>query len=161
MHSLFKPIVAVLCLVFALCFLAPNAVADEFVYTYTVTFFDPAVYGATFTTNPMAAITAQTTILAADLASFSLTGSIYQGRTFASLTLDWGPLSDLIDFADCPAWYVSCTIGYYDGYPESDFSTPGTYSNVALTGNTLTVTDVTATPEPSSLALMLSRWGRK
>ena len=39
MPSLFKTVGAVLCLVFALCFAAPNAHADTFTYTYTGTNF--------------------------------------------------------------------------------------------------------------------------
>jgi hypothetical protein len=76
MLSPFKNLGAVDCLVFALRFAAPNA-ADEFVYTYTVT-FGPAIFSATFTNDPMAAVTAPTTILAGDLVSFSLTGNNYR-----------------------------------------------------------------------------------
>jgi uncharacterized membrane protein len=84
MLSPFKTLGAVVCLVFALRFAAPNA-ADEFVYTYTVT-FGPAIFGATFTTDPMGSVTAPTTILAGDLVSFSLTGNNYQGSSLESLT---------------------------------------------------------------------------
>jgi hypothetical protein len=58
---------------------APYAQADAFVYSYTVT-FDPPLYGATFTTKPMQAVTAPNAILTAtDLRSYSLTGSFYLG----------------------------------------------------------------------------------
>ena len=54
---------------------APYAHADSFVYTYTVT-FDPALYGATFTTKPMQTVTMSTTLIAVNLRSYSLTGSL-------------------------------------------------------------------------------------
>ena len=150
MPSLFKTLGVVLCLAFALCFVAPNAAADEFVYTYTIT-SNPSVYGGTFTTNPMAAVTAQVLILAADLASFSVTGSFYNpGLQF--LTLD--RLNQGYQAVGVPGNGVNLP----DGFTLSDYSTPGTYTSL-VTGNTLTVTDVTATPEPSSLALMLSGVG--
>jgi len=50
------------------------------------------------------------------------------------------------------------SIRFSDGYTLSDYSTPGTYTNTS-SGNILTVTGVTTTPEPSSLALMLSGVG--
>ena len=45
---------------------APYAHADSFVYTYDVT-FDPAVYGATFTTKPMQAAMSSDSQLLVDL----------------------------------------------------------------------------------------------
>jgi hypothetical protein len=152
MPSLFKTLGAVLCLVFALCFAAPNAVADEFVYTYTI---PGGSLASTFTTDPIAAITAPTTILAADLASFSLTGSEYQGSTLSSLTFNFFDTGNQrISYSDGVFNFVIVPI---DGYTLSDYSTPGTYTTTF--GNILTVTPVTATPEPSSLALMLSGVG--
>jgi hypothetical protein len=50
---------------------APYAHADAFIYTYTVT-FDPALYGATFTTKPMQAATTTTILTAVDFSSYSL-----------------------------------------------------------------------------------------
>jgi hypothetical protein len=52
---------------------APYAHADAFVYTYTVT-FDPSLYGATFTTKPMQAVTTNTILTAVDLRSYSFSG---------------------------------------------------------------------------------------
>jgi hypothetical protein len=152
MPSLFKTVGAVLCLVFALCFAAPNAVADEFVYTYTVT---PPILAATFTTNPMAVVTTETSILAGDLASFSLTGSFYQLDILVSLVLDYNSIGyQRINISG----NNSIGIIFSDNFALSDYSTPGTYT---IRSSTLTVTDVTtvATPEPSSLALMLAGVG--
>lgn len=148
MPSLFKTLGAVVCLVFALSFAAPNAAADEFVYTYTV--IEPAGFGATFTTNPIAAVTAPTAILAADLASFSLTGSAYQGSTLVSLLLNNGGAGGQVIILDNNVAILN------DAYALSDYSTPGTHTGGF---STLTVTSVTATPEPSSVALMLSGVG--
>lgn len=142
-----KAFIAVLGLVIGLCFAAPNAVADQFVYTYTI---GPSGFGSTFTTEPMSAVTAETTILAGDLASFSLTGSFFQGKTLTSLVLDAGGIGD--------QHIISSTgnVGSADGFLLSEYATPGTYTSGI---STLTVTDVTATPEPGSLALTLAAVG--
>jgi len=68
---------------------APYAHADAFVYTYTVT-SDPPLYGATFTTKPMQAVTApNATLTAVDLRSYSLTGSFYLA-SFDKFILNYG-----------------------------------------------------------------------
>jgi len=153
MHSLFKAFGAVLCLIFALSFATPNAAADH-VYTYTTT---PSQLVATFTTDPMAAVTTETTILAADLASFSLTGSFYQLDALVSLVLDYNNFGSQLGYQRINiSGNNSVGIVFPDNFALSDYSTPGTYTSFF---STLTVTDVTATPEPSSLALMLAGVG--
>ena len=146
MFRRFKALGAVLCLIFALSFATPNVAADQFVYTYAST---PSQLVATFTTDPMAAVTTEITILAGDLASFSLTGSFYQSATLVSLVSDYHSIGyQLINFGT--------SVVFPDNFALSDYSTPGTYTSGF---SNLTVTDVTATPEPSSIALTLSAVG--
>jgi hypothetical protein len=73
---------------------APKAHADTFTYTYTSdelncgTTGNCAVYS--WTTVAIAAVTSETTILAADLATFSLSGTPLAGCILSSVTLDVG-----------------------------------------------------------------------
>ena len=146
MANLFKTIGAVLCLVFALFFAAPNAHADSFTYTYTDT-----AMGFSWTTAAISAVTMQTVVSAADLIATSTSGST-AGCVIMSGVLDaFGQGTTVTNFTGCS--FVG--IAGNDGFALSVYSIPGTYANFE---DTLVVTAV-ATPEPSSLALMLSGVG--
>jgi hypothetical protein len=132
---------------------APYAHADSFVYTYTVT-LDPAVYGATFTTKPMQAVTTSTTLTPVDLASYSLTGSFYLG-TLDEFILDYGYAGDQAILTSNGLGTASATYSGDDEFPLIDYSTPGTYSN----GNRTDTLIVRETPEPATLGLMLTGVG--
>jgi hypothetical protein len=147
MPSLFKALGAVLCLVFALCLAAPSAHADSFTYTYTDTFL-----GLSLTTAAISAVTMQTTV--ADLTATSTSG-ITAGCGITSVGLDFGGLgSTFIKFSGCSLFNAFNP----DAFALSDYSTPGTYVSPLISSDTLVVTAV-ATPEPSSLAFMLSGVG--
>jgi hypothetical protein len=127
---------------------APYAHADAFVYTYTVT-FDPLLYGATFTTKPMQAVTAPNAILTAtDLRSYSLIGSFYLG-TLDEFILNYGGGGAQGILTSNGLGTASATYSSNDEFTLIDYSIPGTYSSGIAT---LTVTEV---PEPATLGLML------
>ena len=130
---------------------APYAHADALVYTYTVT-FDPPLFGATFTTKPIQAVTAPNAILTAtDLTSFSLTGSFYLG-TFDEFILNYGG-AGAQGILTSNGLGAGSTVSLIDEFTLIDYSTPGTYSS----GNaTLSVSRV---PEPATLDLMLAGVG--
>ena len=144
MHSLFKPIVAVLCLVFALFFAAPNAYADSFLYSYQNGFED-----FSWTTAAIPAVTMQTTVPAADLIAAS--GPL--GRVTTSVILDLGGIGGTATF------FTGCSHVAIEspdeGFTLADYSTPGFYT---VFDASLRVT-AAPTPEPSSLALMLAGVG--
>ena len=130
---------------------APYAHADSFVYTYTVT-FDPALYGATFTTKPMQTVTMSTTLIAVDLRSYSLTGSFYLA-SFDKFILDYGGGGDQAILTSNGLGTASATYSSNDMFPLIDYSTSGTYSSGIAT---LAVREV---PEPATLGLMLTGVG--
>jgi PEP-CTERM motif len=130
---------------------APYAHADSFVYTYTVT-FDPSLYGATFTTKPMQAATANTTLTVVDLRSYSLTGSFYL-TSFNEFILDYGGGGDQAILTSNGLGTASATYSSDDAFPFIDYSTSGTYSSGIAT---LIVKEV---PEPATLGLMLTGVG--
>ena len=132
---------------------APYAHADSFVYTYTVA-LDPAVYGATFTTKPMQAVTASTTLTTVDLRSYSLTGSFYLA-SFDKFILDYGGAGDQAILTSNGLGTASATYSGDDEFPLIDYRTPGTYSN----GNGTDTLIVRETPEPATLGLMLTGVG--
>ena len=151
MPSLFKALGAVLCLVFALCLAAPNAHADTFTYTYTNAFI-----GFSWTTAAISAVTMETAV--ADLTATSTSG-ISAGCGITSVVLDLGGLgSTFTKFSGCPPPLSLTNTAAPDGFALADYSTPGTYVSPSIPSDTLVVTAV-ATPEPSSLALMLSGVG--
>jgi len=131
---------------------APYAHADAFVYTYTVT-FDPPLYGATFTTKPMQAVTAPNAILTAtDLRSYSLTGSFYLG-TFDEFILNYGGGGAQGILTSNGLGTASATYSSNDEFTLIDYSTPGTYSSGIAT------LSVSSVPEPATLGLMLAGVG--
>ena len=145
MPTLFKPIGAVLFLVFALCVAAPNARADS-LFEYTVSSTDPFL-AFSFTTVPIPLSDLGVALPTSDLSAFSLTGSGYRGGPLTGVILDAGGVGIIhLSFASAatanPAFFAA-----------ADYSSPGTYTGAASA--TMVVTAV-ATPEPSSLALMLS-----
>jgi hypothetical protein len=131
---------------------APCAHADAFVYTYTVT-FDLPLYGATFTTKPMQAVTAPNAILTAtDLRSYSLTGSFYLG-TFDEFILNYGGGGAQGILTSNGLGTASATYSSNDKFTLIDYSTPGTYSSGIATLSVSTV------PEPATLDFMLAGVG--
>jgi hypothetical protein len=131
---------------------APYAHADAFVYTYTVT-FDPPLYGATFTTKPLQAVTVPNAILTAtDLRSYSLTGSFYLG-TFDEFILNYGGGGAQGILTSNGLGTASATYSSNDGFTLIDYSTPGTYSSGIAT------LSVSRVPEPATLDLMLAGVG--
>ncbi len=130
---------------------APYAHADAFVYTYTVT-FDPALYGATFTTKPMQAATTNTILTPADLRSYSLTGSFYLG-TFDEFILNYGGGGAQGILTSNGLGTASATYSSNDEFTFIDYSTPGTYSSGIAT------LSVSRVPEPATLDLMLAGVG--
>ncbi len=130
---------------------APYAHADSFVYTYDVT-FDPAVYGATFTTKPMQAVTMSRTLTAVDLRSYSLTGSFYLA-SFDKFILDYGGAGDQAILTSNGLGTASATYSSNDALPLIDYRTAGTYSSGVAT------LSVSRVPEPATLGLMLTGVG--
>jgi hypothetical protein len=148
MPSLFKTIVAVLCLVFSLCFAAPNARADS-LFEYTVSSTDP-FFAFSFTTVPIPLSDLGVALPTSDLSAFSLTGTGYRGGPLTGVILDAGGVGTIhLSFASDATANPSF-------FAAADYSSPGTYTGAASA--TMAVTAV-ATPEPSSLALMLSGAG--
>jgi hypothetical protein len=158
MHRLFKPIVAVLCLVFALCFLAPNAHADSIIegtLNFTVLSGGPTPTGSFI---------------------FDITVNY-----FTSFTVDWN--GGVFDYAAVfnslglpvavqgASWCAAAQDKFF--YPcapvgatfilNGQFRTPNVASFIdpfAGANGTYTVTEtLVPAPEPSSLALMLAGVG--
>ena len=119
---------------------APHARADSFTYTYSDN-------GISWTTTAISAVTMQTTVPAADLTATSNTGFVAGCTTSGVVLDDSGTGNITTDFSGCNVLVIS-----FGSFPLTDFSTPGTYE---LGGTTLVVTPAVATPEPSSVALML------
>jgi len=150
MRTLFKPIGASLCLVFALSFAAPNAHADSFTYTYTNTLF-----GFSWTTAAISGVTMETTVSAAGLTAASTSG-FATGCVITSVVLDGGGVGGTrTNVSGCGS---SPDITSRDTFALTDYSTPGTHVSPFIRFDTLVVTAV-ITPEPSSLVLMLSGVG--
>jgi len=150
MPTLFKTIGAVFCLVFALGFAAPNAHADSFTYTYT-----NALFGFSWTTEAISAVTMETTVSAAGLTAASTSG-FTTGCVITSVVLDGGGVGGTrTNVSGCGS---SPDITSADTFALTDYSTPGTHVSTVVRFDTLVVTAV-ATPEPSSLALMVSGVG--
>ena len=150
MPGIFKAFGALLCLLFALSFATPNAHADSFTYTYTDTDF-----GFSWTTAAISAVTMATTVSAANLTAASTSGPA-AGCVITSVVLDVGGFGGTeTDFSGCVQFN---SIGRFDKFTLTDYSTAGTHVSPLFPADTLVVTAV-ATPEPSSLALMLSGVG--
>jgi hypothetical protein len=122
---------------------APNAHADTL---YTYTFTDTTNFADTWTTRPIAAVTAETDIAAANLASYS--------------ALD-GLSEVILDYAGVGFQGVITPLGTtvitFDNFTIGEYSTPGTYTS-SNTGDTLSVSAI-QTPEPSTVGLMLAGIG--
>jgi hypothetical protein len=156
MLSPFKTLGAVVCLVFALCFAAPNAVADQFVYTVTST---------------LSGLSTQFSFIEPTIPS---SGTVISGLTQISgvtaTGLSWNSAVDglcstgigFISFSTSGCAAVLFSNGATSApFPGGSLLAPGTYTtNFIGTDATLTVNIAqTGVPEPSSLALMLSRVG--
>jgi hypothetical protein len=128
---------------------APAARADSFTYSYT--WSGPSA-GISFTTAPIAGVTMDTTVPAADLTAATNSGS-WAGCATTDVRLDVGGQGSTEAHLNGPACGV-LTVDIFDSYAQFDYTTPGTYTD-ALTKSTLVVIDVSAVPEPSSFALML------
>ena len=164
MPSLFKTICAVLCLVFGLCFAAPIAHADT-VFTVTGSFDNGAILSGTATINTSTGI-----VTAFDL---STTGAFVSGP-YTTVDPGQGPFFN--------QYFVSSTlsifgidllfpppgslVGYAGGSLCSDLvpctfisflAGPSPLATFNLTSGSLT--PQAATPEPSSLFLMLAGAG--
>jgi PEP-CTERM motif len=144
-----------------------------FVYTYTLS---ADGYSLTWTTNPMPVVTGFTQISAADLASYSVTGSAWAAYTLSDVILDitgstciGGCVGGVqgTAFTQPPDIFISSIYDANEGITPADYGTPGTYVNSGpiliedytccgvffIPGtDTLTVAD---TPEPSSLGTFL------
>jgi PEP-CTERM motif len=142
MPSLFKTIGAVLCLVFALSFAVPNAHADSYSATFTG---GPTALDVTFP-SPTLDITWQGFAFSITLPSSSLFTDLYS----------WG------SSRACANGICVARMDIFDSTHPSDtfsnsVSVPTSFSTSA---GFLTFTPVaTATPEPSSVALLLSGVG--
>jgi len=146
-------------------------------YVYTYTLSSPG-YDLTWTTDPIAAVTGQTQIFAANLASYSVTGSNWAGYALYSAIIDEPNCSGLnscqvtqFTSSSCltePGCFESDIFSTNDGLTLAEYSTPGTYTSNApievldytccgasfVSGTTsLTVSAVSPTPEPASIAL--------
>jgi hypothetical protein len=128
---------------------APGARADSFTYSYT---WSSASAGMSFTTAPIAGVTMDTTVPAADLTAATNSGS-WAGCATTSVRLDVGGQGSTEAHLNGSACGV-LTVDIFDSYAQFDYTTPGTYTD-AFTKSTLVVTDVSAVPEPSSVAFML------
>ncbi len=169
MPSLFKPIVAVLCLVFALCFAAPNAHADSLTdgtINFTVTSGSPTPTGSFVFDNTTSTFTSFTvdwdglvfdfTALANNLSATTIIGCASAG-VFTFLVNDGCGINDRFfsgNFLGTP--------GAVFGFGRlSVFSqlVPASGTGDGAVGTFTTQTTTVATPEPSSLAFMLSGVG--
>jgi hypothetical protein len=142
------------------------------VYTYTLS---ADGYSLTWTTNPMPVVTGFTPISAADLASYSVTGSAWAAYTLSDVALDLtgsdciGGVQDTA-FTQPPEIFLSSIYDPNEGITPADYSTPGTYVNSGqvliedytccgvffVTGtDTPTVANAIVTPEASSLGTFL------
>jgi hypothetical protein len=132
---------------------APSALANSCTYTYTQV--DLGITDFTWTTNAIPCVTSTDTFLpASSLASSSVNPS-YVPTPISAVGLDVG----------FPAGGIETDFGISGGVADgswtlSEYSTTGTYAESFFAGEetlTLTVaaTPVAATPEPSSVALML------
>jgi hypothetical protein len=146
MPSLFKTVGAVLCLVFALCFAAPNAHADEFVYTVTVgstqfSFIEPTITSSGFVDSGL---------------------TLTNGST--ATAFQWNSAASALCFGIGTPGDACVGIAFAGGgqtmffFPAGSFLAVGTYTDLESGEVTVNIAQ-TGVPEPSSLALMLSGVG--
>ena len=156
MPTLSKPIGAVLCLVFALCFAAPNAHADSFTPSFTCPGGGSGCFGPVLLpTAPDVTFPSPTFTITFDLVTFSLTLSAVDlpGDTYNwhADTSGFGPASSLFDFdITDTTTHESTNVSF--GSTDNPFQIFGLLTFTA-------VPTATPTPEPSSLALMLAGVG--
>jgi PEP-CTERM motif len=154
MPSLFKTIGAVVCLVFAICFAAPTAHADSLTdgtINFTVTSGSPAPTGFFVFDNTTSTFTSFTVGWDGVIYNFGTSGITLAELGSSGFWCAAGPVSLS---PGCPAEVVRLAILVLPEAPD-DFSGPFPVAN-----GTYTVTETAvATPEPSSLALMLSGVG--
>ena len=132
---------------------APSASADTlFTYAYTLSNnLTQTPYTISWTTEPIPAVTIDTTLGGAALTAVSCTGSfIGIGCSFSSVELDAGNVGNQITYSS-----FANSLGV-DGFPLADYGTAGTYTATNQVGSpdTLVVTAV-QTPEPATSVLML------
>jgi hypothetical protein len=115
-------------------------------YTYTWTWTaNPS--DVTFTTDPMPGVTTTTAISAADLASYDLSGSYWNGTTLDYVVLDFPPVGEMEIFS---TGYQELFSG--PGLTAADYTTPGVY----IYDNGYETLSVGAgVPEPSIWAMTL------
>ena len=148
MPSLFKTVGAVLCLVFALCFAAPNAHADSFTPIFTTTgcvgtCLLPTALDVTFPSPTTMTVTLDGLTTPVAIPSGDAVGDLYAWLAIAEKSRGL-LLFSLDDLTIIGGTSLSCG--------------GGVDINGAVACGTLTFSGV-STPEPSSLALMLSGVG--
>src|SRR5882724_976546 len=145
MPSLFKTVGAVLCLVFALCFAAPNAHAD-YIYTVSVgseqfSFIEPTIASSGFVDSGLTDISDSTATAVQwnSAASAVCFGISFPGDACVGIANVGGGQS--INF-----------------FPAGSFLAVGTYTDVEFGAVTVNIAQ-TGVPEPSSLLLLGSGVG--
>jgi hypothetical protein len=161
MPSLFKTVGAVLCLIFALCFAAPNAHADSITdgtFNFTVTIGSPTPTGSFVLDETTSTFTSLTV---------NWDGAVFTNFEILGFSLNAATLDDILAGG---GW---CAAGPADFSPScaepASFAAFGgettpealTFTNIfAEARGTYRVTETAvATPEPSSLVIMLSGVG--
>jgi hypothetical protein len=175
MPGLFKTIGAVVCLVFALSFVAPNAHADTFTYTYTGTNFATVV--SPYTTSDGVDGTVVLSAALPSNASFADESALLVSYSFTDGVQTLTNLNSTVlafNFTTSAGAIVQWSVGFVDGTQEIATFVPGNNINGEFGGSTTpgaphgSTFDVgswsgpvvaTATPEPGSLALTLAGVG--
>ena len=157
MPSLFKTVGAVLCLVFALCFAAPNALADS-IDTFDIT-ASPGGIGGTLTVD----IT-NGTVTAVDITATGLTDFTIVKLSEVSLGGWRLDAADVLDVNSILLVFTttnpSSLVGFDGGTITSGIVVQNSTGQILAAPLTGTIAPAAvATPEPSSLALMLSGVG--
>jgi hypothetical protein len=114
--------------------------SPTYVYTYSLTATgNYGTYNLTWTTDPMAAVTGSTYIAAADLASYSVTGTAWtaNGYALAGVVLDDGGNGfQSSSFTNASAFqpaFLTDIQNLSDGTTIADYSTPGAYPSGPFT----------------------------
>jgi hypothetical protein len=150
MPSLFKTVGAVLCLVFALGLAAPNAVADEFVYTVTLTLGDFDFATQFSFIEPTLASSGDVTSLT-QISGDTATEFVWNSAANGVCSLRGTGFA----FGGSGCAGVDSGPGELAPFTAGSFLAVGTY----VTSNFTVNIAQTGVPEPSSLALMLSGVG--
>ena len=112
--------------------------SPTYVYTYTLTATgNYGTYNMTWTTEPMAAVAGSTQIAAADLASYSVTGTAWNGYALVDVGLDSGGNgiqgSSFTNASAFQPTFLTDIQNLSDGTTIADYSTPGDYSSGPFT----------------------------